>query len=306
LEVSNSVASRLFATKRFVMEQLRVGVIGFGYMGKLHARAYESLPITRLVAVADANEANLSDLPPSLHGYVDYRHLLNTDLEAVSICLPTHLHYEATLEALEHGKHVLIEKPIAVTFEEASRMITTARSAGRTLFVGMTHRFYPELREAKRLIDEGAIGRIVACNDSILEHVGFLQMPGWHHDKKLGGGGMALSSGIHLVDRLRWFTGDEVTLVCDVRVIGTEGGLTVHTWEGYTLNNAQGTVRKVFYTNEPHPEKVLVGLVGEVEELYSSIRNNRPPNPTPEESARALEIVLAYYRAAETGKLVAV
>jgi predicted dehydrogenase len=77
----------------------------------------------------------------------------------------------------------------------------------------MTHRFYPELREAKKLIDDGAIGSIVACNDCALEHLGFLNVPPWYMTKKLSGGGPALTSGIHLVDRLRWFTGDEVNMV---------------------------------------------------------------------------------------------
>ena len=92
-------------------------------------------------------------------------------------------------------------------------MLRAARAAGRILYVGMTHRFYPELREAKKLIDDGAIGSIVACNDCALEHLGFLDVPPWYLERKCAGGGAALTSGIHLVDRLRWFTGDEVNMV---------------------------------------------------------------------------------------------
>ena len=92
-------------------------------------------------------------------------------------------------------------------------MLRAASEADRVLYVGMTHRFYPELREAKRLVDDGAIGSIVACNDCALEHIGFLNTPPWYMEKKFAGGGPALTSGIHLVDRLRWFTGDEVRMV---------------------------------------------------------------------------------------------
>ena len=92
-------------------------------------------------------------------------------------------------------------------------MLRAARAAGRVLYVGMTHRFYPELREAKKLIDDGAIGDIVACTDCALEHLGFLDLPPWYLEGRFAGGGAALTSGIHLVDRLRWFTGDEVKAV---------------------------------------------------------------------------------------------
>jgi predicted dehydrogenase len=228
-------------------------------------------------------------------------------------------------------------------------MLAAARAAGRTLYVGMTHRFYPELREAKRLVDEGAIGSIALCNDCILEHFGFLQLPRWYLDKKMAGGGAVLTSGIHLVDRLRWFTGDEIThvagsaaspyfngsiedaaqmllrfrsgisahvslalmraghpLVCDLQLIGTAGSITVHTWKGYEIHTAKGSSEKVFYTSEPHAEKVLVGMAGEAEEFCRGICEGRSPWPTAEESTKALEVVMAFYRAAETGRMEAV
>jgi predicted dehydrogenase len=325
------------------MTEIRVGVIGFGYMGKLHAEAYAKVPGARVTAIADPHEIAI---PAGARRYADYRELLASNVNAVSVCVPTHLNCQIALDALAAGKHVLLEKPIAVNLEEAGRLLASARQAGKTLFVGMTHRFYPELREAKRLLDEGTIGEIVQCRDSILEHFGFLQSPPWYLDKRLAGGGTVLTSGIHLIDRLRWFTSQNIThvagwagnpyfggsiedaaqmqlrfqsglagqvifawmrephpLVCDLELIGTRGSLIIHTWKGYELRTAQGSTVKNFYDKESHPQKVLVGVTGEVEEFLASIRERRAPAPSAEESTEALKVVMAFYKAARSGDL---
>ena len=195
------------------MTPIKVGVIGFGYTGQIHTRAYLAEPSAQLVAIADSRVERLADLPSGVRGYATHEELVESGVDAVSICLPTYLHCRITLDALTRGKHVLVEKPIAANMQEARRMLQAANQTGCVLFVGMTHRFYPELREAKKLIDEGAIGTIVACNDCALEHLGFLNVPSWYMEKRYSGGGPALTSGVHLADRLRWFTGDEVNMV---------------------------------------------------------------------------------------------
>jgi UDP-N-acetylglucosamine 3-dehydrogenase len=329
------------------MDELTVGVIGYGLMGKLHARALEIVSGTKLVAVAEWNAERLAKAPSHVKTYQDYHELLETDIDAVSICLPHRWHCESTLAALAKGKHVMIEKPIAMNLSEARMMAETARKADRALFVGMTHRFYPELREAKRLIDDGAIGEIVACNDNVLDNMAMLELPPWYLDKSLAGGGAGLTNAVHLVDRLRWFTGDEVVavagsmgnpffrasvddlaqmflqfrsgisaqvtvtfmrwphpIVCDLQVLGTEGSITVHTWKGYDLLTPTRTINKAVYTDEPHSEKVLVGIKGEVEEFYKSIRENRIPWPSAEDSVKAMTILDACYRAAETKTMI--
>jgi predicted dehydrogenase len=326
---------------------LRAGVIGYGYTGKIHVQAYLAQPGARLIGVADSQNERLNDLPPGVRAYLRYQDLIESDIDAVSICLPTHLHCKIAIEALACGKHVLVEKPIAVNLEEAHCMLRAAKAAGRTLYVGMTHRFYPELREAKKLIDDGEIGSIVACNDCVLENLGFLNLPPWYLQREYAGGGVALTSGIHLIDRLRWFTGDEVKavagvagnphfdadvedagqmflrfrggisatvtmafmrvphpLVCDLHVFGTRGSITVHTWQGYEVWSESGRRERVIYTNEEHRHKVQVGIAGEIGEFCASIAEGRAPWPSAEESSRALEVIMAYYRAASSGDTV--
>jgi predicted dehydrogenase len=326
------------------MTHLRVGIIGLGYTGRLHLKAWQGIAGARVVAVSDTDPARAEGLPGRY--FPDYAELLEADLDAVSICLPTWLHCEAARAALARGKHVLVEKPIAVNLDEARAMLDAARAAGKILYVGMTHRFYPELREAKQRLDDGEIGRVLFCNDSILEHFGFLQLPGWYLDKRSAGGGSVLTSGIHLIDRLRWFTGDEIVeaggragnpyfggsiedaaqmflrfrsgisaqvslaflrdphpLVCDLQLIGTRGSLTVRTWKGYQIHTGSGSSEKIFYTDEPHAHKVLIGVTGEVEEFCRGIREGREPWPSAAESARALAVAMAFYQAAESGKM---
>src|SRR5512132_2441394 len=105
------------------MTPLSVGVIGYGYTGKLHARAFQEHSGARLIAIADARPERLNDLPPGVRPYADYAELIETDVDAVSVCVPTHLHCSVVVDALSSGKHVLVEKPIAVNLEEAHRML---------------------------------------------------------------------------------------------------------------------------------------------------------------------------------------
>jgi predicted dehydrogenase len=329
------------------MLPLRFGIIGYGYTGRIHAQACMSQTCARLIAIAECAAEKLSDTPPDIRLHKNHEELLESDVDAVSICLPTHLHCKVAVDALESGKHVLVEKPMAPTLPEAQRMLRAAKAAGRVLYVGMTHRFYPELREAKRVVDDGTIGAIVACNDCALEHIGFLNTPRWYLEKRFSGGGPALTSGIHLVDRLRWFTGDEVEcvtgsagnpyfggdvedagqmflcfrggisaqitvaflrefhpLVCDLQVIGTRGSITVHTWRGYELWDAAGHKERIFYIDEPHRAKVQVGIEGELSEFCNSIAEGREPWPSAEEHIQSLNVIQAYYRAAEAGKTI--
>ena len=117
------------------------------------------------------------------------------------------MHAESAILALRAGCHVLIEKPIATSMADAERMMGEARSAQRHLCTGMTHRFYPEVRQAKECVESGEIGEVVMVRDSILEYAGLLGGPSWYRSRGMAGGGTVLSSGVHLVDRVLWFLG---------------------------------------------------------------------------------------------------
>lgn len=244
------------------MSGLRSGVIGFGYTGQLHRKAYQQCGI-QVVAVAEARADVLEAVPAGIQRLADYRDLLALDLDIVSICTPTALHCEATMEALAAGKHVLLEKPIATTVAAAERMIEAERQSGKRLLVGMTHRFYPEIRKAKRIVEDGGIGDIVMVRDCILEHFGFVNSPRWYLTPESAGGGTVLSSGVHLVDRVMWFLGAQPTSVS-----GYAGnkllGQPVEDSAQMSLGFPGGQSAQIMFglLSEPHPLVCDLELIG--------------------------------------------
>jgi len=142
---------------------MKVAVIGVGAMGRNHTRVYSELPEADLVAVSDAN-GSLSNAVAEKHNaraYTDYRDMLEKEKpQAVSIAVPTAMHAEAGLAALDAGAHVLIEKPIAATVEEGRRLIDKARAMKKKLMVGHVVRFNPAMQALKQKLDAGELGRM--------------------------------------------------------------------------------------------------------------------------------------------------
>ena len=124
------------------MRKVRTAVIGVGYLGRFHAQKYAVLPQSQLVAVVDASAANRDQVAAETgcRAVADYREILG-EVEAVSIATPTPLHYAIARECLERGVHVLVEKPITTTLDEARSLVDTAARAGRILQVGHLERF---------------------------------------------------------------------------------------------------------------------------------------------------------------------
>ncbi len=143
---------------------LRAGVVGLGMMGRNHVRVWdEGVDGVELVAVADPDLAAVSRATAGrrARGFEDpERMFAEEELDLVSIVSPTSLHLPTTLAALRAGANVLVEKPIAATREEATEMIGAARDAGRMLTVGHIERFNPAIRELRRRLVEGELGRI--------------------------------------------------------------------------------------------------------------------------------------------------
>src|SRR5215467_13135088 len=192
-------------------ETLRIGIIGYGYTGKQHARAVASLDAVEVAAVAEADAGRRAEAEaPAYERYQDL--LQHPGLDAVTVCLPHSVHAEAALLA---GKHVLVEKPLAMSVAEGERLCALAGKADRRLMVEMTHRFLPPMVGGRRILAEGGVGQILAIEDIIVEDFGlFGALPGWMFQSALAGGGFGLTSGIHMVDHLAWLTCEPLTLDC--------------------------------------------------------------------------------------------
>lgn len=142
---------------------LRVGVIGVGNMGANHARVYTELADVKLCAVADADAARAENIAARFHcrAYANYQAMLaQENLDAVSVVVPTRAHFETALDVMRARAHLLIEKPLAAEVAQAEQLVEAARAAHLILAVGHIERFNPAVRELKRLMDAGALGKI--------------------------------------------------------------------------------------------------------------------------------------------------
>lgn len=149
------------------MNTINVGVIGVGAMGYNHARVYSKLENANLVAVADVVEETVKKVAKKYNtkAYCEIEDLLkDSEIEVVSVCVPTTFHRDVVMQAIEYGKHVLVEKPIAFTEEEAVEMINAAKEKGVKLATGHVERFNPAVQKAKELIDNEVIGDLVAIS----------------------------------------------------------------------------------------------------------------------------------------------
>lgn len=201
------------------MAELRIGLIGLGNVGKIHAETYRDLSGARLVAVADADPSALATLAPDrdIATYTDAaRMLAEARLDIVAIATPAASHEALTMLAAGKGVHVLVEKPMALTPDSARRMIAVCAEAKVRLFYGSTYRFLPAVRRARELIREGAIGDVLLMREHAVGGKGpeaAKPMPLSHYP--LGGpGGFPMGlidHGIHLIDVFGWLTGAKVT-----------------------------------------------------------------------------------------------
>jgi predicted dehydrogenase len=206
---------------------LRVGMVGYAFMGAVHAHAWRNahrffdLPITpELTAVAGRNKEAVSAAAERL-GFVsmetDWRALVERDdIDVVDICTPGDSHAVIAVAALQAGKHVLCEKPLANTVDEAEQMAAVARAEaerGVWAMCGFTYRRTPALALARRLVEAGRIGTVRQVRAQYLQD--WLHDPDapmtWRLDKAKSGSGALGDLGAHLVDTTQWLTGQAIT-----------------------------------------------------------------------------------------------
>ena len=192
---------------------MRIGLIGCGMAGALRAKAVARLRDIRLVSVSDVDRGRAQAVGRP-HGAAiesDWPALLQRDdVDAVIISTPPALHRDMCIAALEQGKHVLCEKPLARNPMECREIVAAAERCGRVLATGFNQRFLPAVATAKRILDSGRIGEL----DHVRSYAGH---PGgaefthpWVHDPTVTGGGTLMDNGIHILDLTRFFLGDVV------------------------------------------------------------------------------------------------
>jgi len=190
---------------------INLGIIGMGFAGFRHLAAARAVAGVHVIAVADLTTIDPVKVGEGVTIHQDWQRLLeDRRVDAVVIGSPHHLHAAMVEDALKAGKHVLLEKPLASTIEDARRIVELARRSDCVVIVGMTHRFYPPMREARELVQSGRLGRIVAVEDRIVESL-VARISGWFFSRAMAGGGVALTNGIHMLDRVSWLLGQALT-----------------------------------------------------------------------------------------------
>jgi predicted dehydrogenase len=143
-------------------DTVTIGIVGAGIMGSKHARIYTEIRGARLYGVADINETAASTVASQFgaRAFTDYRKMLEVpEVDAIHIATPDHLHTEPVLASLEAGKHVLVEKPMATTVEDARKIVATSKRTGRHVMVNYTHRWAAPYAQTHAMVRSGAIGR---------------------------------------------------------------------------------------------------------------------------------------------------
>jgi predicted dehydrogenase len=201
-------------TKDTAMQPIGVGIIGAG-VGRAQAPTFQADARVSHVVLCDVDEARLAERAEEL-GITDtttdwHAVIERDDIALVSVASPDHLHAEMSVAALDAGKHVLCEKPMAMNLDEARSMIDAVNRSGRKLMVNNILRFFERFQYVKRIVDAGELGAIYAAEGDYVHNTTELIRNGWRgpgrHSVMTGGG-------VHLIDLLRWIVGEVVEAMC--------------------------------------------------------------------------------------------
>lgn len=185
---------------------LKAAVIGVGSIGQNHARVYREMDGAQLVGVADANASNAAKIGNRLNVpyYSDVEKLLEEQKpDLVSISVPTSLHFSVGMDMIKRGLHVLVEKPITSTLEQAEELVAAAKKQGVMLAVGHIERFNPAVMELRRRLKEGYAGRVYKIHAQRLSP----------YPSRIQDAGVVIDLASHDIDLMRYLTGEEIIRV---------------------------------------------------------------------------------------------
>jgi predicted dehydrogenase len=190
---------------------MRVAIIGAGLQARRRAPVINDWPNAELVIITGKSKEGAEPLARKMGceaGEGWEKVVTRPDIDTVLVCTPPNIHADISIAAMQAGKHVLCEKPLARTVSEAEKMIAVARGTGLTLKCGFNHRFHPAIWKAKQLYNQGELGEPMfgRCTYGICGRPGFEKE--WRADTNIVSGGQLMEQGIHAIDLFRWFFGD--------------------------------------------------------------------------------------------------
>lgn len=201
---------------------VKVGLIGCGFMGTMHANCYKSIEGAEVVAFADIRRENAEKLAEGTNATIygdGYDLINNADVDIIDICLPTYLHSEYAIAAMDKVKYVFVEKPVALTKEQGAAMIKKAEETGANVQVGQVIRFWDEYVKLTEIIKEGKLGKIINANFRRISPIPTWGWNDWLLKNELSGGA-AQDLHIHDIDYVLSILGKPNTLKTVKNIIG--------------------------------------------------------------------------------------
>lgn len=330
------------------MQKLKHAVLGLGWFGEKHCEALSAVPNVEIAAVCTRNTERLAEVAGTFgvaKTYTDYHAMLaDPEIESVSITTMWDQHADPAVAALEAGKHVFLEKPMASTVEDCDRIVAAAKAASGFFMTGHICRFNPRYAAAKEAIDEGRIGKIVSMYAR-------RNLPSWVGATVLDKIGPIIGDGVHDTDLMFWFSGsravsayaqtvqhrshahpdlgqvmyrlesgascileavwclpDTTPFQIDERleIVGTEGSISIHDTHPNLMVVDKGGARCPDTTYWPTLHGKLRGALRDELAYFAQcvLDGERPTVITPEESREAVRACLAAEESARTGQVV--
>jgi predicted dehydrogenase len=327
--------------------ELRVGVLGTGAIAQIvHLPLLIDLPGARVTGVCDIDDKKAAAIAGRLsipHVFRRDEELFKSDdVDAVVICSPNYLHERQVIAALDAGKHVLVERPLALDARGAEAAVKAAERAGRTLVVAYNNRYRPDIRGVKSFVTAGELGEVFTVHGTWFNKKVRLRRPTWRHRKATAGGGAFMDLGVQVLDLCLWLLDyPEVDRVCahmhpgeDMEVedgasvlIGLKSGpsISVHVTWSLLAERDRHHIR-LFGTNgsaTTHPLQVFKeiehGVLNATPQVAPGVENAYTasyreelrafvaaslgtPPPPPREQIELMRIVSALYESAEKGR----
>jgi len=329
--------------------RIKGGIVGAGEIAGAHIRGYlQVAEHAQVTAIADVDAGRAQRHAESVGGaqvFTDYREMIaSSKVDAVDICLPHHLHKDAVLAAAAAGKHILCEKPLCLTLEEAEAVTHAVAASGITLMCAHNQLFLPAVAPARALIREGKLGKVYAARTT---DVFALTIPadrlGWRARRATSGGGELIDTGyhptyllLHLIDsepvevaamlsrhHMTFLEGEDSAQVLVKFADGTIGSI-VTSWayeapgctERFSVAGEAGSLwsdGRALHYKPRGGEQILVREAGEVEpdtyalevvDFIACLREGRRPLNTEVEGVNVLRVILAAYASADGGRIV--
>lgn len=203
---------------------IKVGLVGYGFMGHMHAQCYKASGDAKIVAVTDVEQDRRDEAKSKLgcQAYADINDMLaSTEIDLVDVCTPTYLHESCVIPAARAGKDIMCEKPMSITLDSCDRMIDAVNSTGVKMMVGQVIRFWPEYQVLKEIVDSGEYGKILWVSAKRLSAPPDWAWQGWLGDPEKSGGGI-LDLHIHDQDYVSYLIGSPKMI--DARGTAGPGG----------------------------------------------------------------------------------